>query len=330
MSARATRRSAARSRVGGGLLAVLVALGSPARADVTAPTTTSAADEADSLYRQGREAFQRGDVEAAYRAFVEAYARKPSAEIAGNLGVIELKLGRSRDAAEHLDNALRQFPIGANPAAKKQLEGQLEAAKRGVATVKLEVTPAGARLEVDGRALGTAPLEVDVYVEPGTRRFSASLAEHAPSEVVLPLEAGARRVVTIALAKTRSAASLGGRPPVPDDDRPLWPIVTSSAVAAAGLGLGIGFLANALAIEDALAGASCPSPAACEAEFGADVDALNTSRVVAGTGFGLAAVGLAGLVVALVAESHEEPPPALSVAPWFSPTSAGVGALVRY
>jgi hypothetical protein len=311
-------------------VAVVVAFGPSARADGAAPSPSSATDDADALYRQGREAFQRGDIEAAYRAFVEAYARKPSAEIAGNLGVVELKLGRSRDAAEHLANALREFPIGANPAAKKQLEGQLEEAKRGVATVKLEVTPPGARLEVDGRALGTAPLDVDVYVEPGTRRFSASLAEHAPSEVVLPLDAGARRVVTIALARSRASTADASAPQPTDEGAPLWPIVTSSAVAAVGLGLGIGFLANALAIEDELAGATCPSPAACEAAFGADVDALNTSRVVAGTGFGLAAVGLAGLVVSIAVGMDEEPPASVSVAPWFSPSSAGVGALLRY
>jgi hypothetical protein len=296
----------------------------PGASSVPSASTEATLDAADALYRKGVEAFKKDDLLAAQRAFSEAYALKQSVEIAANLGIVELKLGKARDAAEHLATALRQFPMRANPEARAQLEAKLDEARARVVTVVVEVSPQGASVEVDGRTLGRAPIAVEVFVEPGERRFSATLEGHEPSSIALPLEAGTKRTVTLNLAKA-IAPTIGEESAASVSERPLWPIVTSAGVTAVGLGLGIGFAVRAVGLESDLASEKCDGPSDCEARFGSDVDELNTSRALAGTGFGLAGLGVAGLVVSLLWE-HDEETDGSSTAqlvPIVSPTSAG-------
>jgi hypothetical protein len=81
---------------------------------------TSPADSAEQelvrrLYQDAKAAGERDDWQAAYDLMLEAWQRRRAADVAVNLGFIEMQLQKRRDAAEHLAFGLRSFPADADP-----------------------------------------------------------------------------------------------------------------------------------------------------------------------------------------------------------------------
>jgi hypothetical protein len=100
----------------------------------------------------------------------------------GNLGRAELKIGKYRDAAEHLAYFLAEEK-GLSPADKDEYGRQLQEAKANVATIRVEVVQAGgARAEgvdvtVGGVSMGKTPIEREIFVDPGHVIVEAKLGE---------------------------------------------------------------------------------------------------------------------------------------------------------
>ena len=114
------------------------------RAAVRAGAPSDSAGRADALYKQGNEAFKKGDLEAARTAYREAYALRQSFDIAGNLGAVEFQLGAYRDAAEHLAASLRAAPVNGSPESKAKMAKLLADAKARVATLVVTTSEPGA------------------------------------------------------------------------------------------------------------------------------------------------------------------------------------------
>src|SRR5450432_3751077 len=76
-------------------------------AGATASDPTLAAKE---LVRQGSAEYSKQHWEAARASFQKAWELKRHYAIAANLADVELKLGRYREAAEHLEYALANLP----------------------------------------------------------------------------------------------------------------------------------------------------------------------------------------------------------------------------
>src|SRR6185369_11615173 len=83
--------------------------------------------------------------------FQQAWALKHSYDIGGNLGIAELKLGKYRDAAEHLSYALKTFPANGKGPHRDLIQESLGKAKAQVAMVTIEVNQKGALVLVDGK-----------------------------------------------------------------------------------------------------------------------------------------------------------------------------------
>src|SRR4029078_1788111 len=62
------------------------------------------------LLQQGIAAIESGSFESARQTLLEAWKLQRSYDVAGALGQAELELKRNRDAAEHLDYSIRDFP----------------------------------------------------------------------------------------------------------------------------------------------------------------------------------------------------------------------------
>src|SRR5688572_17441641 len=84
----------------------IFAIGRPCAAEDASTNAT----KAEELSRKGRELFVAQDYAGAYEAQLAAWQLKKSFDIAANLGQVELKLAKHRDAAEHLAYALDHFP----------------------------------------------------------------------------------------------------------------------------------------------------------------------------------------------------------------------------
>lgn len=244
------------------LLAGLLLSPSPAFADASP----------EDLFRQGREAIVKRDWPAAHQALLQSWALKKSFDTATLLGQTELKLGKHRDAAEHFAYALRNFPNrDPKPDAKKRVEEGLKAAREKVSALRVEVSPAGAEVRVGGKSVGRAPLEHELYVEPGTHFVEVSLDGYDTEKREVVARAGGEEGLRIELAKKAAGAAPAAGPAPPqgnggkqapsqngtggggtrdDSSTKTTVLIAEGVVAAIGLGVGVGYLLAKSSAED--------------------------------------------------------------------------------
>lgn len=194
--------------------------------------STKPADRADELFAQGNVAFDEGRLDEAYSLYQQAWALKRTYDIAGNLGQVELKLGKFRDAAEHLDFTLRLFPPTGKSEPREAIRRALDAARKEVGALSIRVNVQGAAVTIDGKPIGLSPFEAAVFVEPGTRVVEATLEAHHPTRISIAVGKDERREVTLSLAPK-------AQPPPPPRNVPLLLTGFGVSLAAAGTGIGL-------------------------------------------------------------------------------------------
>lgn len=194
--------------------------------------SSKATDRADELFAQANEAFDAGRLDEAYSLYQEAWALKRTYDIAGNLGQVELKLGKFRDAAEHLDFTIRLFPPTGKTEPREAIRRALDAARKEVGALSIRVNAQGAAVSIDGKSIGQSPFEHTVFVEPGTRVIEATLQAHLPTRISIKIEKDERREVTLSLTPK-------AQPPPPPRNVPLLLTGFGVSLAAAGTGIGL-------------------------------------------------------------------------------------------
>lgn len=206
-----------------------------------AADAAAAIDKADELYRQGNEAYKQNRLKDAYTFYRDAWNIKKSYDIAGNLGAVEMVLNMPRDAAEHLLHSLRGFPANGKPEARDKTRQRLEEALKQIGTLFIKVNIDGADILIDGKSIGKAPLEHEIFVDAGNRKLEARLPGHDPASQQLNVAKGSTHKVSLTLNKSAAPLPIAIKP-----KRPSWilpVLVTGGAVSAAALGTGIGLLA---------------------------------------------------------------------------------------
>lgn len=279
----------------------------PAQTALAQPVTES--DRADELYKQGVAAFEAQKLEEAEKLFVEAWKLKKGVDIAANLGIVSLQLGKNVQAAEALTYAVDHFPVGASADARERLAEKLALVKQKVAAVTLKVNVAEAQLSVDERALGKAPLPEAVFVDPGPHQFKASRDGYVPAEVAFRLLGGDATTIDLTLQPIESRG-----PEQPAGEKlPIWPMIAFGGLTAVGLGMGAGFFVMSESAKGDIEDSGCRN-ASCGASLQGSVDDYNLGRSLAVSGFVAGGVGAIGLVTyaVLYATSGTEAEPAKS------------------
>jgi hypothetical protein len=191
-------------------------------------------DTADVSFRQGTELYRQGQYQAAREALARAFALKQTFDIAAALGFAEIKLEHWRAAATSLAWALRNWAPTGKAASRESAAHWLDVAKTHIATLTILVDR-GADVAVDGNAVGKAPLDDSVFVEPGHHVVAAHLgAKTANADVEVP--AGATQPVRLALAAASDA--------VPPTARSRVPVIVLGTVSGVAAAVGIGTLAG--------------------------------------------------------------------------------------
>jgi tetratricopeptide (TPR) repeat protein len=224
-----SRRLPALCALTAALVSVAAATGAGAQ---PAPTSAQASDQADELFARGNEAFDKDQLDEAYALYQQAWALKRTYDISGNLGQVELKLGKFRDAAEHLDFTLRLFPPTGKSEPREAIRRAFNAARVEVATLQLKVNVQGAAVSIDGKAIGLSPFDVPVFVEPGKRVLVATLEAHLPTRIAIEVVKNERRDVALSLTPK-------AQPPPPPRNVPLLLTGFGVSLAAAGTGIGL-------------------------------------------------------------------------------------------
>jgi len=195
------------------LACVVVLVGSSFRARADTPDD----DRARSLAREGTNLFAQGDARGGEAKLEEAWALKKTADIAGNLGSVELELKEYDRAANHLSYCERHLPVSTPKEQREALHAQLAEAKTHVAALVLDVVPGGVEIDVDGENIGRAPLEGPLYVNPGSHRVIAKLDGLVTKEIAFTVIAAEEKHQALALdpVKQHTTPIVERRSPMP-------------------------------------------------------------------------------------------------------------------
>jgi len=301
-------------------------------------STIARADDsarAKELYDMGNKLYDEQKWAEAEAAYQSAWNLRKSFDLAGNLGDVEMQLGQYRDAAEHLSYAYDEFPTGGKPEVREALGKRIEEARLQVGVLTLKTNVIGARLYVDGKLVGQAPLEKGVFVDVGQRVIEARLDGHDDVLRTIDVTKGSKQEIELQLvAKTAGPATSG-------NSKRTVIIALGAGLAAAGIGTGIGLWAagsgktgDADELRNGLNPGDCPGTAP---DIVAKCSSLKTtltshdSFVNAGTGVFVAGVVLGGAtVVYLVTSKKKNSSIGLEAAPVVAPTFAGVSITGRF
>jgi hypothetical protein len=223
-----------------------------------APRAASADDPpppetADSLYNQGNEAYDRGDFALAFELYSGAFKLRKSYDVARNLGVTELKLGKYKLAVQHLSYSLSLYPSN-RADTKKQVVEWLEQAKAEVGSVHILLDPESAACKLNGAALSREEQGGDIVVDPGDVEVECGgVAGHRTGKSTASVKKGERVEVSVKLERAASVQGPKGPGPVSTSGHMrrtvLWMSGAIVSVASIGVGVTTGILSIAKAGE---------------------------------------------------------------------------------
>jgi len=323
-----------------------------ASASPAAPAQT-ALDKADELYRKGMVAGAVKDWPRAFEHLLGAYQLKKSYDIEGNLGAAELKLGKYRDAAEHLQHSLTLFPVNGKDENKRRTEELLAEAKKEVGILKLTISPAAALVNVGGRALPPGEPHDQVFVEPGEMRIevggvdqyepanrSVKVAKGQVVELAIALKPVGKTVPAASASTSASATSTSTSGPAPTGPRKalvITGVVLTGAGLIAGVATGIAALTAGGDAQSQLekirsTQGPCKDPADTPACKDLAATRSQQSGLTSAAFWSLAGAGIAGaatLIYVFVAQP-KGPPATVGIAPTVSTVGGGLTIVGRW
>jgi hypothetical protein len=202
------------------------------------------ADAADAYFREGNSLYKEQRWAEARSAYESAWRLKKAHDVAANLAYAEMKLGRWRDAAEHLSFAVKNWPPTGKADKRDYAVERFQIAKQEVGTLAIQVEPPRAEVLVDGVVVGQSPLGDEVFVEPGSHTVEAKRAGYQDAKQLVQAAKGSAQTVTLALAAAPPPPPPStGTVPVPRP--PPWRpgpalIIPAGALAAGGIAIGAG------------------------------------------------------------------------------------------
>jgi hypothetical protein len=205
------------------MLGVALGTAHPVRAEDRNPAPARSDDSVvkDHL-RRARRARASGkwiEAHAAYKAAFEAIdatsiTERESAEVAGELGLCELKLRKFRDAAEHLAWSLERRKA-LSPEQQRGFADGLAKAVPFLATLYLSVDPPDAEVFVGGKPIGRPRRTYTLFFEPGKHMVRARAPDRAEGTQTLDAQAGTEPIMTFQLSRAAESSAKDDAPAVP-------------------------------------------------------------------------------------------------------------------
>lgn len=141
------------------------------------------------LMRAGVAEYNKQRYEPAYDKFMQAWQIERHYVIAASLADVEMKLDRYRDAAEHWEFYLNNLPPEL-AGERASAESKLAECRKRLVKVRVAVDVANAEISVDDALVGTAPLQSELWLEPGLHKFQARRSDRNSRVVQFSAAAG--------------------------------------------------------------------------------------------------------------------------------------------
>lgn len=182
----------------------------------------AASSDAESLITQGIQLRRQGHDQDALPVFKKAWETNASGRASAQLGLCEQALGLWGDAETHLQAALA---LTSDPWVRKNgatLREALVRVQARLASIDLWGTPAGARILVDGQAVGVLPLSSPIRVVDGSRVISIEASGFRSQSRTLDVKSGSALREHVALVPlpvaTATPVAVFTEPPAADPE----------------------------------------------------------------------------------------------------------------
>lgn len=197
-------------------------------------------DDAARALKEARRLHDVRDYETALTKYDEVERLLPAARIDILVAATLEALGRTVEAAERLERAIRRARRATDAAQERLARRRLDALLRNVSSVRVRCEVLGATVLLDGRAIGEVPIEKRIYLAPGSHRLRVRAQGRRVFDRTLVLYPGDHPVVTVDLAPVGSGQPRG-RGDGPPRRRRVWTwVALAGAGVALGAGIGIG------------------------------------------------------------------------------------------
>ena len=184
------------------VVVLLSCVAAPGRAD-----EGDARAQALALLRDGNEKVIQGLYLEALDFFERAYTLFPSPKLDFNIAQTLNELGRPVDALVHYERYVHGVKEGESPERWRVAHEQIFRLEGAVARVEIQTNIADAQVTIDGKPVGTTPLDAPVRLMPGPHAIVVARAGYEQAIIERALKAGETVVERIELHTVEEAAA---------------------------------------------------------------------------------------------------------------------------
>ncbi len=155
--------------------------------------------KANALFQKGNRRFEKRQLDDAIRMYRRAYQLWPHPIILFNMAINLGFLSNPLDAAEMFHKVLSYKPGPISQERYNEASSLYRTLMKQLSTLKVSCKEPGAKVFVDGKLFGRAPLARTVTLKPGRHLVSAKLKGKVPYTAELTLKAGYHGELTVEL-----------------------------------------------------------------------------------------------------------------------------------
>lgn len=202
--------------------------------------------EARAHFQKGVDFYAEGDLNAARVELERAYALQPTYRLLFNLGQVAYEQREYSAAERYFRDYLEQGGDDIDEQRKAEVERELERLQQRVANVRITTNVAEAKLFVDGREVGRAPMSEPVRLSAGRRLLRAEAPGHAPVSREIDVVGGEDRSFELAFGAELADIESADQPRPGAGTHPaLW-----TGIATGVLAIGAGGMAFWAGVDD--------------------------------------------------------------------------------
>lgn len=216
----------------------------------TAASSAAPNTEAAAHFERGVELYNDGALDGAMVEFERAYELVPDYRVLYNIARVHVEQNHYVEGINAYERYLKGGAGEISEARREQVEAALEKLRGRIANVWVTSNATGADLYVNGKAVGTLPLQKAVPLDPGTCELRVEKPGYQTSQQTLKVAGGDTPRITLDLtalptaANPSPAAHVSGPPryALTNNYTPFWVSFTATALLGGGAGA-FGYLA---------------------------------------------------------------------------------------